>query len=126
MYIHMESHNALLPTLADPARFKIITALQRGECSVGQITQAAGIAQSGVSRHLAILHRAGVVTVRAEGQRRLYALQPEPFRDLEAWLAGFHDLWAARLDRFAGALTELQLNKVANLGRPDDRSLDDE
>jgi DNA-binding transcriptional ArsR family regulator len=108
MYIHMESHNALLPILADPARFKIITALQRGECSVGQITQAAGIAQSGVSRHLAILHRAGV------------------FRDLEAWLAGFHDLWAARLDRFAGALTELQLNKVANLGRPDDRSLDDE
>ena len=100
MYIHMTPYFALLSVLADPARFKIISSLQRGEASVGEITQAASIAQSGVSRHLTILHKAGVVSVRAEGQRRLYALRPEPFTGLQAWLAGFHSLRAARPARF--------------------------
>jgi DNA-binding transcriptional ArsR family regulator len=99
----------LIPLLADPVRLTLITSLKSGEKSVSDLTLAAGIAQSGVSRHLAILHRAGVVSVRAEAQRRLYALQPEPFLQLESWLAEFHDLWSARLDRFAGALTARQL-----------------
>lgn len=105
----MESHRQLLPLLSDPTRLDIITALKSGEASVNQITQSVGIAQSGVSRHLAILHQAGVVKVRAEGQRRFYALNPEPFQSLEAWLQGFHSLWSARLDRLAGALTERQM-----------------
>lgn len=111
MYIRMNKYNALFPILSDPTRLDIIAALQRGEASVGAITQTLNIAQSGVSRHLAILHKAGVVTVRAEGQRRLYTLRPEPFQDLEQWLAGFHSLWSARLDRLAGALTEHQLKE---------------
>ena len=108
MYIYMNV-TALIPLLADPMRLTLVTALKSGEWSVGELTEAAGIAQSGVSRHLRILHQAGVVSVRAEGQRRLYALMPEPFLELEDWLAGFHGLWAARLDRFAGALTAKQL-----------------
>ena len=99
----------LLPLLADPVRLALVTGLKSGERSVGDLTASAGIAQSGVSRHLAILHKAGVVQVRAEGQRRLYALRPEPFLALESWLDEFHSLWSARLDRFAGALTAKQL-----------------
>ena len=110
----MESHKTLLHLLSDPTRLDIITALKGGEATVTALTQSVGIAQSGVSRHLAILHRAGVVKVRAEGQRRLYALNPEPFLTLEAWLQGFHPLWSARLDRLAGALTERQLKGPAN------------
>ena len=101
--------NKLIPILADPVRMTLITTLKSGEKSVGDLTEAAGIAQSGVSRHLRILHEAGVVSVRAEAQRRLYALRAEPFLDLEHWLAEFHTLWSARLDRFAGALTAYQL-----------------
>jgi DNA-binding transcriptional ArsR family regulator len=114
MYIHMDSNKALLPLLSDPTRLDIIDALQHGEATVSAITNAVGIAQSGVSRHLAILHKAGVVSVRAEGQRRLYALCPEPFQGLEAWLSSFHTLWSARLDRFAGALTERQQKEPRN------------
>jgi DNA-binding transcriptional ArsR family regulator len=99
----------LLPILADPVRLTLVSTLKSGERTVGELTRAAGIAQSGVSRHLAILHKAGIVTVRAEAQRRLYALRPEPFLELEGWLAEFHSLWSARLDRFAGALTERQM-----------------
>ena len=108
MYIHMNATN-LIPLLADPVRLALVSELKSGERSVGELTAAAGIAQSGVSRHLKILHQAGAVSVRAEGQRRLYALRPEPFLKLEAWLAGFHGLWSARLDRFAGALAKRQL-----------------
>lgn len=101
----------LLPLLADPTRLEIVEALKAGEAPVGAIVARVGIAQSGVSRHLRILHEAGVVRVRADGQRRLYALCPEPFAELDGWIASYRALWSARLDRFSGALTALQLEK---------------
>ena len=52
--------------------------------------------QSGVSRHLRILHEAGFVSVRPDGQRRLYALRQEPFAELEVWLADYREIWEAR------------------------------
>ncbi len=111
MYIHMSEHNALLQIIADPTRLAILEALKLGETPVGQIVDQVGIQQSGVSRHLRILHEAGVVRVRSDGQRRLYALRPEPFDELDTWIAGYRVLWTDRLDRFAGALTALQLEK---------------
>ena len=91
-------------TLADPTRRRILAALREGEQPVGEIVRHAGIHQSGVSRHLGILHQSGFVSVRPDGQRRLYALRPEPFRELEAWLGDYRRLWEARLDRFGVAL----------------------
>lgn len=91
-------------TLADPTRRRIVEALRGGERQVGEIVTEAGIHQSGVSRHLRILAESGFVTMRPDGQRRLYALRPEPFRELESWLAGYRQLWDARLDRFGAAL----------------------
>ena len=102
---------SLLPLLADPTRLDILETLKGGEVPVGDIVARVGIAQSGVSRHLRILHQAGVVTMRADGQRRLYALRPEPFAELDGWISGYRALWDDRLDRFAGALTALQLEK---------------
>lgn len=90
--------------LADPTRRRIVASLRGGERPVNDIVQAAGVHQSGVSRHLKILHEAGFVSVRPDGQRRLYALRPEPFRELEAWLADYRALWETRLDRFGAAL----------------------
>ncbi|WP_394841046.1 ArsR/SmtB family transcription factor [Pendulispora brunnea] len=46
-----------------------------------------------MSRHLRILHEAGFVAMRPDGQRRLYSLRPEPFRELDAWLAQYRGLW---------------------------------
>jgi DNA-binding transcriptional ArsR family regulator len=99
-------HNDAFETLADPTRRRIVAALRTGERPVSDIVRQAGIHQSGVSRHLRILHESGFVTVRPEGQRRLYALRPEPFRELEAWLGDYRRLWEARLDRFGAALEE--------------------
>jgi DNA-binding transcriptional ArsR family regulator len=93
-------------TLADPTRRRIVAALREGERPVNDIVAEAGIHQSGVSRHLRILQEAGFVSVRPDGQRRLYSLRPEPFRELEAWLSDYRRLWEARLDRFGAALED--------------------
>ncbi|MCE4223877.1 winged helix-turn-helix transcriptional regulator [Methylobacterium sp. C25] len=97
-------HSNLFEALADPTRRVIIEALRDGERPVNDIVRQAGIHQSGVSRHLRILSEAGFVSVRPDGQQRLYALRPEPFRELETWLTEYRQLWEARLDRFGAAL----------------------
>lgn len=99
-------HIDAFATLADPTRRRIVATLRNGERQVTDIVRQAGIHQSGVSRHLRILHESGFVTVRPDGQRRLYALRPEPFRELETWLGDYRQLWEARLDRFGAALEE--------------------
>lgn len=98
-------------TLADPTRRRIVEELRSGEKPVGEIVAKAGIHQSGVSRHLRILHESGFVRVRPDGQHRLYSLRPEPFRELDVWLAGYRRLWEARLDRFGAALEERRKNR---------------
>ena len=99
-------HSTLFETLADPSRRRIVEALRGGERQVNDIVRQGGIHQTGGSRHLRILHESGFVSVRPNGQRRLYSLRPEPFHDLEVWLAGYRRLWEGRLDRFGAALEE--------------------
>lgn len=91
-------------TLGDATRRRILDALLAGERQVGELVEVAGVHQSGVSRHLRILQQAGFVAMRPEGQRRLYSLRPEPFREMDAWLSRYRGLWEARLDRFGAAL----------------------
>lgn len=109
----MDMHSDVFETLADPTRRRIVEALRDGERQVNDIVRHAGIHQSGVSRHLRILNETGFVSVRANGQRRLYALRPEPFRALEAWLADYQRLWEARLDRFGAALEKRRKGRGA-------------
>lgn len=91
-------------TLADPTRRRIVEVLRGGEQQVNDVVDRLDIHQSGVSRHLRILLDAGFVDVRPDGQRRLYSLRPERFRELDAWVASYRGLWEKRLDRFGAAL----------------------
>ena len=100
-----------LAALADPTRRRIVESLRIGERQVNDIVEQAGIHQSGVSRHLRILHEAGFVSMRPDGQRRLYSLRLEPFRELDKWLAQYRRLWEARLDRLGAALEDKRKNR---------------
>src|SRR5689334_4495177 len=93
-------------TLADPTRRRIVEALRKGEQPVNDLVEHAGIHQSGVSRHLRILEQSGFVSMRPDGQRRLYSLKLEPFVELDGWLASYRRLWESRLDRFGAALEQ--------------------
>jgi DNA-binding transcriptional ArsR family regulator len=101
-------HTDAFQALADPTRRRVLDALGSGERQVNDVVEEIGIHQSGVSRHLRILHETGFVTVRPDGPRRLYSLRPERFRELEAWLNQYRQHWDARLDRFGAALEARQ------------------
>ena len=90
--------------LADPTRRRLVDALRDGERSVNELVDVVKIGQPGVSRQLAILQDARFVVVRPEGRRRLYALRPERFRELDDWILGYRGMWEARLKRFAAEL----------------------
>jgi DNA-binding transcriptional ArsR family regulator len=113
----MTMHIDVFQTLADPTRRHIVEVLRSGEHAVNDIVGAVGIDQSGVSRHLGILHNAGFVQVRPAGPRRLYSLRPEPFRELDAWAAAYRSLWEGRLDKFAEALDRRQKARTARRKR---------
>ena len=107
----------LFEILGDPTRRRIVEALRTGERSVNELVQAVDIGQPGVSRQLAILEEARFVRVRPDGRRRLYALRPEPFRELDNWTNRFRELWEARLDRLAAELDRRKKARAKDRGR---------
>jgi DNA-binding transcriptional ArsR family regulator len=107
-YIYMRMHLSVFQTLADPVRLRIVETLRGGEYAVNDLVDTVEIHQSGVSRHLRILYEAGFVQVRPDGPKRLYSLRPEPFHELDAWVARYRRFWEARLDKFAEALSRKQ------------------
>jgi DNA-binding transcriptional ArsR family regulator len=91
--------------LGDPVRRRILELLAGGEQSSGAVTGVIraefGISQPAVSQHLRVLREAGFATVRPDGARRLYAVNPEPLQDVDAWLDRFRAFWAPHLDALA-------------------------
>ena len=106
-------HIDAFQTLADPSRRRIVEALRFGEQAVNDLVERVDIHQSGVSRHLRILHEAGFVNMRPEGPKRLYSLRAEPFRELDEWLSAYRVLWEARLDKLGEALERKQKARAA-------------
>jgi DNA-binding transcriptional ArsR family regulator len=95
-----------LAVLAEPNRRRITDVLRRAECSVGDLVTALDMSQPAVSKHLRVLRDAGIVSVRTAAQRRIYRLEPGPFRELDAWLTPYRTLWARSLDRLGHHLDE--------------------
>lgn len=88
--------------LGDPVRRRILELLADGELTSGAITDVIrrefGISQPAVSQHLRVLRDSGFATARAEGARRIYAVDPGPLREVDAWLDRFRGFWEQRLD----------------------------
>ena len=98
--------------LGDPVRRRILELLAGGEQPAGAISAVIqrefGISQPAVSQHLRVLRDSGFTTVRAEGTRRLYAVDSAPLEDVDVWLEQFRRFWSQRLDALA---TELARGK---------------
>jgi DNA-binding transcriptional ArsR family regulator len=106
-----------LDVLGDPVRRRILELLADGEQPAGAvaatITAEFGISQPAVSQHLRVLRESGFASVRPDGARRLYAVRPEPFQEVDAWLDAFRRFWTPPLDALATELAR---------GRRKDRS----
>ena len=84
--------------LAEPHRRHILDLLREGEKSVSELVGGLRLSQPGVSKHLRVLREAGLVQVRVDAQRRLYALRPQPLTEMDEWLEPYRSLWKDRLD----------------------------
>src|SRR4051794_39394987 len=94
--------------LAEPNRRRILDLLRDRERPVGEIVDALSVSQPAVSKHLRVLREAGVVEARADAQRRLYRVRPEPLRDIDAWLEPYRALWSDSLDALERHLDEME------------------
>jgi DNA-binding transcriptional ArsR family regulator len=84
--------------IAEPNRRAILGLLASSQQSVGEIERQLGMPQPKVSKHLRVLRETGFVESTVDAQRRLYRLRPEPFQEVDAWLAQFRRFWSAHID----------------------------
>jgi DNA-binding transcriptional ArsR family regulator len=100
--------------LGDPTRRQILELLASGEQPAGAVVEALPISQPAVSQHLKVLRAAQLVTMRADGNRRLYAVDPAGVDAAQAWLARLTDSFSQPLDALE---TEIARGKRARAGQ---------
>jgi DNA-binding transcriptional ArsR family regulator len=96
--------SATIEVLGEPRRRQILDVLRAGEQPVHVLVRQLGLSQPAVSKHLRVLRDAGLVSVRPDGQRRLYRLRTEPLIELDEWLEPYRLLWRDSLDKLEAHL----------------------
>lgn len=85
--------------VAEPSRRTLLDALRDGERTAGELVDALpGLTQPTVSRHLRVLREVGLVEVRSDAQRRIYALRPDGLVQMDDWIERYRHFWADHLD----------------------------
>jgi DNA-binding transcriptional ArsR family regulator len=107
----------VLSALADPTRQRIVEMLAERELSAGAIADRFDMSPPAVSQHLKVLKDANLVRVRAEAQRRIYALDPEGFDELEQWMTRIRRYWRTSLDALERVLKEEDRKSKAGKGK---------
>ncbi|MDB5043830.1 MAG: winged helix-turn-helix transcriptional regulator [Candidatus Eremiobacteraeota bacterium] len=92
--------------LSDPTRRRIVEMLATRELRAGEIARRFDMTAPAVSQHLKLLREAGLVQVRRDAQRRIYAIDPAGLAEMDVWLSRFRRLWAGRLDTLERELTD--------------------
>jgi DNA-binding transcriptional ArsR family regulator len=95
---YIKGMESVFEIIAEPNRRAILSLLVLSEQSVGEIERQLRMPQPTVSKHLRVLREAGFVEFSVDAQRRFYRLKPEPFQEVNAWLAPFRRFWSAHVD----------------------------
>ena len=113
--------------LGDPVRRRVLELLAEGEQSSGAICAVIqaefAISQPAVSQHLRVLRESGFATVRADGARRLYAVDAAPLHEVDVWLQRFRRFWDQRLDALATELARGKRERRMAQGDADNRAV---
>jgi DNA-binding transcriptional ArsR family regulator len=94
--------------LADPTRRAILTRLARGETSVTELAKPFDMTLPGISKHLKVLERAGLIARGRDAQSRPCRLQASPLKDAANWIEHYRRFWEQSFDRLEDYLKELQ------------------
>lgn len=104
--------------LADPTRRAILGRLAQGEASVNELAAPFQISLPGISKHLKVLERAGLIERGREAQWRPCRLRAEPLKQVAHWVGEYQRFWEGSLDRLDAYLTEIQAGGAAPARRP--------
>ena len=91
----------VLDALGNPIRRDILVRLRKRPATAGEIAERFPVSRPAISRHLAMLRRAGLVTLERDGSRKVYAVRLEGFLPVRSFLDGFWDIALARLEKLA-------------------------
>jgi len=94
--------------IADPTRRAILAMLADGEVNVGQVVDEFSISFNGISKHVKVLERAGLIERTVAGREHRLRLNPRPLRDAARWLDHYREFWEMRLDALEAFLTGQQ------------------
>ena len=111
-----------LKALGEPNRFQIVELLRDGPRPVGEMVDRLHLRQPQVSKHLRVLSDAGLVDVRIDAQRRIYALRPAPLQELEVWVERYRRLWESNFQRLDALLQDLKRTELRAKKKPRGRA----
>jgi DNA-binding transcriptional ArsR family regulator len=100
--------DATFAALADPTRRAILARLASGEASVNELAEPFDMTLPGVSKHLKVLERAGLISRSRVAQSRPCRLEAAPLRDAADWVESYRRFWEGSFDRLEDYLRELR------------------
>ena len=100
--------DATFAALADPTRRAILARLASGEASVNELAEPFDMTLPGVSKHLKVLERAGLISRGRVAQSRPCRLETAPLREAADWVEDYRRFWEGSFDRLEDYLQELQ------------------
>jgi DNA-binding transcriptional ArsR family regulator len=103
--------------IADPTRRAILAVLAGGEATVGTLADRFPISFNGVSKHVKVLERAGLVQRAIHGREHRLTLNPAPLRQAARWLEHYRAFWEMRLDGLEAYLAKQQRSTRSGRGR---------
>jgi DNA-binding transcriptional ArsR family regulator len=103
--------------LADPTRRAILARLALGKASVTELAEPFQMTGPGVSKHLRVLERAGLIERGREAQWRPCKLTPGPLKDVADWVENYRRFWDESFDQLGDYLNDLQRGEVDEAGR---------
>ena len=107
--------------VAEPSRRALLDLLAGGERSAGELVATLPhLTQPAVSRHLRVLREVGLVEVRPDAQRRIYALRPDGLAEIDEWLGRYRRYWAAHLDALERHLAQTHSDTTNSSGSEKD------
>jgi DNA-binding transcriptional ArsR family regulator len=109
--------DATFAALADPTRRAILARLTSGEASVGELAEPFDISLPGVSKHLKVLERAGLIARTRTAQWRPCRLEAEPLKEAAEWIEHYRRFWDESFDRLDQHLRQMQQAKGTRRGR---------
>lgn len=112
--VEQDRLSLVFAALADPTRRKMLALLAEGEASVGELARPFAISQPAVSKHLAVLEKAGLVAKSRQAQWRRCRLRAEPLKEVAGWMEEYREFWDESFRRLDDHLRRMQAEKEKN------------